>query len=322
MQKTDENQTSVSNMIEKVESVLGQVEWLSETEGFIRCPGESGHSNRNGRKDCKVYLDRIPTITCFHSSCEDAVKEKNLDLRAALADPANLQGTGPRRKSAEEAARMKELNRKEGIRRRARTSRETVLRDFRWPVAEITKSSPDTIPAIPAEQWPAHLALFRPDDVVWIGDIYDSGKPDHAVNFRRRDDWLNAATVPGCFTCPAVFKEGSFARSNDNVAARRFLVVESDVLKKDEVGAVFRWMKEQANLRLRGIVDTGGKSLHGWFDYPGEAEMADLRLILPEWDCDPKLFTASQPVRLAGAFRAEKNAWQTLLFLDGREATR
>lgn len=309
-------------MINAVERVLGGVEWISDTEGFVQCPGESGHSNRNGRKDCKVYLDRIPTITCFHSSCEEAVKARNAELRVALSDPASSGGNRARRRTPEELARLKELNRREGIRRRARTCRDAVLRDLQWPVSQITKSSPEVLPATPAEQWRRHLGLFGPEDVVWIGDTFSSGKPEHTANFRRRDEWLKAEGIPGCFTCPAVFKEGSYARSNDSVLARRFLVVESDVLKKDEVGAIFRWMKEKARLRLRAIVDTGGKSLHGWFDYPGEAEMADLRLILPEWDCDPKLFTPSQPVRLAGAFRAEKSVWQTLLFLDGKEGAR
>ncbi len=322
MIQTDEKNTTPAAMTEAVERVLGGVEWISDTEGFVRCPGESDHSHRNGRKDCKVYLDRIPTITCFHSSCEEAVKSKNAELRVALSAPARLNGSNPRRRSPEEKARLIELNRKESIRRRARNSRDAVLRDFRWPVSQITKASPDVIPAMPAEQWRMHLGLFAPEDVVWIGDIFDSGKPEHTASFRRREEWTSFESAPGSFTCPAVFKEGSFARSNDNVLARRFLVVESDILKKDEVGAIFRWLKEQARLRLRAIVDTGGKSLHGWFDYPGEAEMADLRLILPEWDCDPKLFTPSQPVRLAGAFRTEKNAWQTLLFLDGKEGAR
>jgi hypothetical protein len=309
-------------MTDAVERVVGQVEWISETEGFVRCPGAASHSDRSARKDCKVYLDRVPTITCFHASCADAVKAKNAELRAALAGSQKAENGTTRRQSAEEKARLVEFQRKEAIRRRARNGREAVLRDFRWPVAEIAKASPDVIPANAGEHWRLHLSLFQPDDIVWTGDLFDSGKPHHAGNFRPRDHWLAASGVAGGFTCPAVFKEGSCARSNENIASRRFLVVESDILTKDEVGAVFRWMRDQAGMNLRAIVDTGGKSLHGWFDFPGQDEMADLRLILPEWDCDPKLFTPSQPVRLAGAWRAEKNAWQRLLFLDQKGGSR
>lgn len=305
-----------------VERITGPIDWISEQEGFVACPGEPLHTHRGGRRDCKVYLDRVPTITCFHSSCADAVKSKNAELRVALANPQNPRVPGARRPGPEEKARVRELRRKEEIRKRARNSLKTVLEDFRWPTADMTAQSPEILPPNPEDHRRLHLQLFNPADTIWIGDIFDSGKPHHATHFRQRDEWLKTGSVPVCFTCPAVFKNGSFARSNENVAARRFLVVESDILKKDEVGAVFRWMRDKAGLSLRAVVDTGGKSLHGWFDYPAEAGMADLRLILPEWDCDPKLFTPSQPVRLAGAFRAEKNAWQKLLFLNLKEGVR
>lgn len=322
MKESEHNKQTSSEVRQVVELIAGHIDWISEQEGFATCPGEPSHTHRGGRRDCKVYLDRVPTITCFHSSCADAVKAKNAELRVALADPSKLRGSGLRRQSAEEKDRLTELQRKEGVRRRARNGREAVLRDFRWPVAEIVAGSPMAIPTDPTDHRNLHIGLFRPTDTVWIGDIFDSGKAQHVLNFRSRGEWLNSGNASGGFTCPAVFKEGSFARTNDNIVDRRFLVVESDTLTKDEVGAIFRWLNIQAGLRLRAIVDTGGKSLHGWFDYPGEAEISDLRLILPELDCDPKLFTPSQPVRLAGAFRSEKNAWQKLLFLDSKEDAR
>ena len=86
----------------------------------------------------------------------------------------------------------------------------------------------------------------------------------------------------------------------------------SDSLAKLEVLAVFNWMRAFA--RLRAVLDTGGKSLHGWFDFPAEQELRELRVILPALGCDPALFTASQPCRLPGARRGER--WQCLLWLD------
>jgi hypothetical protein len=92
----------------------------------------------------------------------------------------------------------------------------------------------------------------------------------------------------------------------------RFLVVESDTLSKAEIAAVFGWCRQF--LSLRGIVDTGGKSLHGWFDYPTTAQLHELRGILPRLGCDPALFKPSQPCRLPGARRGERV--QSLLYLD------
>jgi len=73
-------------------------------------------------------------------------------------------------------------------------------------------------------------------------------------------------------------------------------------------------LKEEVKLNLRAIVDTAGKSLHGWFDYPADEIVADLKLVLPQLGCDPKLFTASQPVRLPGAVRNAN--YQRLVWLQ------
>ena len=157
------------------------------------------------------------------------------------------------------------------------------------------------------------LSKFAPNDVVWIGGVQDSGRPECAVNFKSAQEWLSYSRAPGQFTCPVAFKNTSFARSNANIIGRRFLVVESDLLKKDEVGAVFRLLTD-CGLKLVAVVDTAGKSLHGWFDFMScETALDELKLVLPALKCDPKLFTPSQPVRLPGAERDEK--LQRLIYL-------
>ena len=119
-------------------------------------------------------------------------------------------------------------------------------------------------------------------------------------------------TAPGQFTCPGVFKCGIHSRSNHNVLLRRYLVVESDVLTKDQIGGVFSWC--QQFMRLRAVVDTAGKSLHGWFAAPGAEAEKELKAILPELGCDPSLFKVAQPCRRPGAARDGKT--QALLYLD------
>jgi hypothetical protein len=112
-----------------------------------------------------------------------------------------------------------------------------------------------------------------------------------------------------------MFREGSTSRSNANVERRQFLVVESDVLSRDEVGAVFRLMHKRLGLQLHCIVDTGGKSLHAWFRPPSEpARLARLRAGLTGLGCDPRMFNASQPARLPGAMR--DGNLQRLIWLD------
>jgi hypothetical protein len=114
-------------------------------------------------------------------------------------------------------------------------------------------------------------------------------------------------------TCPSTFRPGTYSRCNEAVLHRRFLVIESDVLNKDEMCAVISRCRQF--MELRAVVDTAGKSLHAWFDYPDDDAIAELKIILPAIGCDPALFKASQPCRLPGAPRGDKV--QSLLWFDG-----
>jgi hypothetical protein len=134
-----------------------------------------------------------------------------------------------------------------------------------------------------------------------------------------------------CPTGPLIGKEtfhpGMTSRCKDAVLRMPFLVVESDVLTKPEMCAVLSWCRQ--SMKLRAIIDTAGKSLHGWFDRPAQSVVDELETILcgygkiipqtglreiPGFKCDKSVFTPSQPVRLAGARRGTKI--QSLIYLD------
>lgn len=302
---------------EMAEIVLGRIEWKTATEGFCQCPGRAKHTTREGPKDCKVFLNKRAAVTCLHGSCREQVKEAGRKLRRAIKGECPPEARTGQHLTLEEKARNKEAKRLDCLRRRAANAKEQILSDNRWTYAEIQAASPSVVPTDASEHWKLLLEEFSDGDVVWIGDKFDSGKPEHARNFRPTGQWLRVDVAPAQFICPVAFKPGSYSRSNENVVARRFLVVESDVLGKDEVGAVFRWLKDKMQLDLVAIVDTAGKSLHAWFRYPEEARVVELKVVLPELGCDPKLFTASQPVRLPGAMRDEKR--QRLVYLSGKE---
>lgn len=187
---------------------------------------------------------------------------------------------------------------------------------FHWPFAEIVEDSPLQVGERDAEDqfrtwlrlWPAHCH-------VWIGDVYSSGKPEHRTNFRPIADWYQIGPVMGNYTCGSSFKPGSFSRCNENLNGHRFLVVESDTLAKDEVGAVFAYLRRRLRYRLHCVIDTGGKSLHGWFDAPRNKVLETrLKAGLQAFGCDPKVFTYSQPVRVPGAWREGK--LQRLVWLE------
>jgi hypothetical protein len=294
------------------ENELGEITWLSSTQGFCECPGKDRHTNQDGRKDCVVYLDRIPSLYCVHSSCAPAIVEANRKLRSAILNAS--RDSTPRKLTAEDKAKLKEREGQQRLRQRAAKSLPQVLSNQQWTYDQIIADSPVQLTGDEKDHWRLLLEKFEPDDVIWIGDRFHSGKPEHAKHFKTAADWLKESSVPGPLVCPVSFKNNSTARSNDNVLVRRFLVVESDTLTKDQVGAVFKWLRDKVGLELVAIIDTAGKSLHGWFRYPPhEYQVDELKLVLPALGCDPKLFTPSQPVRLPGALRDGKH--QKLVYL-------
>ena len=64
--------------------LLGSIEWIDATTGFCKCPGEHLHTTHNGPKDCKVMLDGVPTLKCFHGSCKGIVDGVNHELRSQI----------------------------------------------------------------------------------------------------------------------------------------------------------------------------------------------------------------------------------------------
>ena len=307
--------------------IVGAVDWQTEVSGFCRCPGAASHTHPTGKKDCRVNVDGAPTIYCFHSSCAAAVANANLRLRRELGAgswemvlPGGrvlrsgdiLLGDGSVKTQAEiiqkSEVKSQESEEKillETLRANADRFKPELFEKFHWPFAQIIEDSPLQVLQRDAEDqfrtwlrlWPAHCH-------VWIGDIYDSGKEAHRAHFRPVAEWYQIGPVMGNFTCGSSFKPGSFQRSNANCNGTRFMVVESDTLSKDQVGAIFAYLNRRLHFNLHAIIDTAGKSLHGWFDAPRTLRNeAQLKATLTVFGCDPKLFTYSQPVRVPGAYR-------------------
>jgi len=332
--------------------IFGHLEWGEEEHGFCHCPGEALHENCNGKHDCRISLDKVPTIYCVHTSCAGVIEEANRELRSALSRGA-CNGE-PHRPTADElAARAKrhaELDAANQLRADAQASRDEILGRWDWSEYDAWNASPLRLDGECEDDWRLHLAIFPPEGVIWIGNERDSGSQKHSANFRRVSEWVARDTPSGSFTCGSMFLDGCFSRANENVTVTPFLVVEGDVVdpvcaaKKaradarragglpsdpaDELSgedkgrnrlaclAIIRWLREAVELRLVAIVDAANKSCHGWFEMPPAPVVAELRTILPGLGCDPAMFKPSQPARLAGVKRGDR--WQRLLFCELR----
>ena len=51
------------------ESILGPIQWQDARLGYCKCPGDAQHKSPTKADHCRVTLDGVPTIYCFHSSC-------------------------------------------------------------------------------------------------------------------------------------------------------------------------------------------------------------------------------------------------------------
>ncbi|MHC1768162.1 MAG: hypothetical protein AB9869_28475 [Verrucomicrobiia bacterium] len=300
------------------ENILGEVDWRDNSTGYCSCPGKACHTTRDGRRDAIVHLDGAPGVYCFHASCQTAVAEANRALRRALTTG---EATRAYRPSLDQIkARQAREAREAQLRQQARETLTSIV-EQPWSPADMAESSPIRLSDTPEDDWRLLLEnLYEAADVIWCGAVTDSCTDDAsperkaacARHFRTVAEWLQESEAPGQFTCPSTFIEGAHSRSNGNVIATPYLVVESDTLSKPEIGAVFRWLSNYLN--LRAVIDTAGKSLHGWFERPDPQQEARLRVTLPEMGCDPALFKLSQPCRMPGAIRGDRR--QQLLYLQ------
>jgi hypothetical protein len=297
----------------KAEEIVGQVDWQSENHGLCKCPGEATHTSHTRLRDTTVFIDGVPTIFCWHTSCVAYRDEANRKLRRAILKdfaftaPMSCGTSIPTALVIQKDPESEILDRIKTI---AESNKKRYLTHYAWDPADMAEESPVRLET-PQEQYKAFLSLFDNMDNLWIGNITDSGR--HPQNFRLAEEWKKLDEPIGQFTTGAVFKPATISRSNDTVDVRLYLVVESDTLTKPQMGAVFQLMRDLFRMKMYAVVDTAGKSLHGWFEMPPKKEwLEQLKAFLVPLGCDPATFKPSQPVRIPGAKRNER--MQSLLW--------
>ena len=316
--QSKEKNKAVENVLDdcraKAEALFPEVVWTDEITGYCPCPGQDKHAAPAGARDCRLKIDEVPTMSCFHASCGEEIEAANKALRTAILSSSHVAQTAGEKKVAIAATKAKARHEEE-LKIRTKQALPAVLKAHAWSYDQIVADSPNPIHADDRQgMFHAFLGLFKDTDIVWIGNVADTGKEHHARNFQTKGQWFAGEIPDNPLTCPSCFVTGSISRSKDNVAAQRYLVVESDLLSKNEVGAIFRWLDRVVELPLRAVVDTAGKSLHGWFEFPPPDVLAELKIMLPAMNCDSKMFGSSQPCRLPGGLREGEGRIQRLIY--------
>lgn len=66
-------------------SLVGELNYSPDKGGyFVRCPGESLHSNKTADNHTILYLESVPTLSCQHQSCSGSVDAFNRVLRSEI----------------------------------------------------------------------------------------------------------------------------------------------------------------------------------------------------------------------------------------------
>lgn len=172
--------------------------------------------------------------------------------------------------------------------------------------------------------------LFNPDDLLWMGDTHDSGSPGHRANFRTAKDWIQFPDLPPRLSA-GTYREGSYSRSQDNIVTRPFLIIESDELighkpatddEREENrrlnAGLMRFLTDRFHLEFRALIDTGGKSLHGWFTHPGEETTQALAKLLDGLAIDSAVFhrASCAPLRAPGCLHEATGKRASLYYLN------
>ena len=94
-----------------------------------------------------------------------------------------------------------------------------------------------------------------------------------------------------------------------------YLVIESDVLNKVEQELVLYHFSQKYPLVM--IVDSGGKSYHGWFNVHGKNEDEVIKILKKacRLGADEKMKVRCQLCRLPNGLRSGKHQ-QTVLYFD------
>lgn len=185
-----------------------------------------------------------------------------------------------------------------------------------------------------AEKFLRHC--FEPDDIVCICTEMFSGEdgrvgPANKGTFLKRDDWLKQHFAGG--TNPIFLSDkcqGAYVRinpcsdttgSDTGVSAYRHVLIEMDEKTKEEQWAILK----DSKLPLSVVIDSGGKSLHGWVrvDAANKEEWQQRRDVvyrhIEHLGVDPKNKNASRFSRLPGVMRDGKQ--QKLVALNVGSST-
>ena len=175
--------------------------------------------------------------------------------------------------------------------------------------------------------------MYEPTDLIFIGEQLTKGILGQSI--RTSAAWINFFNKGGHLpsliminplngiACEKKSGDGISLRGDANIAVFKFGLAEHDDLTKED--QIKFWAA--INMPIRALVDSGGKSIHGWIDLQALgiknleqwSNFIKHRLynqILTPLGVDSACSNPSRLSRLPGHFRTEKGNYQRILWLS------
>jgi hypothetical protein len=302
----EERQQRAEEILQSGSLIPLTVEWDGD-RGIFECPSQDLHTTKSGRRDAIIYLDGKPRSWCFHRSCREWHRKATEALAAELDDRTPEEKKADKRNQKAFGRDNQDASYDE-LRVKGELTR--IYRDFTW--------SP--FPPSQGNDFHRFLSLWNDEDVIWVGETFDTGGINGIGHFREVSYWksINLCPKHNHFTCASTFKPGSVDRIKDQVQTHKYFVVEFDQLAPEDKqenkrrgAAILLYLRNEMGFPLRMIVDSGNKSVHGWFD---NVLSERNKLLLRRLGADMASMRPSQPVRRPGAIR-ENNNPQSILWM-------
>ncbi|MCX7002601.1 MAG: hypothetical protein NTV22_04930 [bacterium] len=191
---------------------------------------------------------------------------------------------------------------------------------WKWPEPSqdaiekvLTTTAPLPLDPLPIDAGRALPALFSHGELICMGMTQSDGGTYSLAEAQGLAPWHHQFVVPSPMTSrDGRTQTGTPAwRSLANTGARRYLIVENDNGTHDQQARILKYLDNLTpSIRLTIVVDSAGKSLHGWFDVraipePCTRAFFSVAVLL---GADPHTWAACQWVRMPGGTRYRPDA--------------
>jgi len=289
---------------------------LNTKPNYSECPCSNCHSSNHSSKTHFYYL--MPPLSngfkniwghCMHESCKSSLRHHYKDINKLWFNYVNNKDT---LKLSMEVTLSLTMKREEENKKKLELAYQLYESDLVGKkIKSKIKLPVDVSPKfkLPSDDLKYHLSLFSKHDIIFLGKNYESAgrlfKVAELNNLRR----------PREFTSTYTFTDINGRRCSDNCLNKPYGVLELDTgISKEEQLALLLSIKAHFGIKLLLAIDTGGKSVHGWFRW---TDLEPHILIFKQMGYDMTTLTSkSQPVRLAGAFRKEKGKYQRIIYYE------